>query len=1013
MASVRPSIYIGIGGTGINAVAKTKKMFEDAYGKDTLPHLPVRFVCLDYDKTSATDPKNATDISDDFIKINNIANPRDLYRIQSENGRYKWFFPQNVQFMDDKVSNGAAQVRSYGRFLTEMIMNAVEAKLSTAYKNVKAIQQQLTDATAQIHTVDCHIVMSVAGGTGCGSFLNIAWALRQLFHGDVNIIGYGVLFGVFRSMDVYGNQTPRVVSNSYSAILDLDYLMSASPINPVTVSMNGKEGKLEEPLYNQFYVVDNTTENGKVVKDSNSLCEVISNCLFAAGGAIGDKVDSIMSNVHWRKGHQYNIQPKNGWAQSLGACQIIYNGEALADIYADKAAIEMIRQLVDSDSDVSQRAITWTETAKIREDGNEYNYLTDWIFSPEKINKIKQPNLDIKDSIEDTKSAVERYLQVVPEYPSSKQVTEIKTSIINALNTHTDGIVNSKRGIGNAKQFLESLHSLCVRYKSEMEHEKLEKDTAFKQAKENLDNRGFKDFEEINKRLLTKRSTKEEALDDLVKKPAQKLLRLKAESDRRSDAYTIFSELISVIENLQSRVSSLEEHLKTFAKDITNGLLSKQKASSGSSIFTLDLSSGERVNMPFVSDDVHLTDFIEAMPTSLLDENLSYSDLLEYICHFVRNEKVVGKTRDGKNKFESIDPAPFAQFATYKNKLIDEVIKELKESSPEKYENLKMEIDNYASRLLEINDRGMLTPQGKSPSQLLNKVRYICHYGQKDNMGDPIPITFQSDRQFTDDDNLAFLPIDSDYFKQRMIIYRSDFAVIPYCIKAFSDYIIESEYDTALAQSNSDDSDMPHPHFDKLLFDEMKKKDFKLKPELKNEAMFYWVCGNILDFGWKTTVENVNIMQKDSDGKPTKVDHKEDIEQKKYIRFYKGKYQYWNEGGQAIGGDKWVTINTADRKNAFDRFKSEILPTIKTQLNEKIKEQIRSNGIGFYEQRLQELTCDEKGEIKASYDYIDIFAPGNKNSATLYAGRTQEAAQYDEEWNYIVNELLNTLQNLR
>ena len=69
MASVRPSIYIGIGGTGINAVAKTKKMFEDAYGKDTLPHLPVRFVCLDYDKTSATDPKNATDISDDFIKI--------------------------------------------------------------------------------------------------------------------------------------------------------------------------------------------------------------------------------------------------------------------------------------------------------------------------------------------------------------------------------------------------------------------------------------------------------------------------------------------------------------------------------------------------------------------------------------------------------------------------------------------------------------------------------------------------------------------------------------------------------------------------------------------------------------------------------------------------------------------------------------------------------------------------------------------------------------------------------
>ena len=36
MSSVRPSIYIGIGGTGINAVAKTKKMYEDAFGDDLI-----------------------------------------------------------------------------------------------------------------------------------------------------------------------------------------------------------------------------------------------------------------------------------------------------------------------------------------------------------------------------------------------------------------------------------------------------------------------------------------------------------------------------------------------------------------------------------------------------------------------------------------------------------------------------------------------------------------------------------------------------------------------------------------------------------------------------------------------------------------------------------------------------------------------------------------------------------------------------------------------------------------
>ena len=1013
MSSVRPSLYIGIGGTGINAIAKTKKMFEDAYGKDNLSNLPIRFICLDYDKTAATDPRNATDISDDFLKIDNISNPKDLYRIQSQNGKFKWFFPQNVQFMDDKVSNGAAQVRGYGRFLTEMIMPAIEAKLSSAYKNVKAIQQQLTDQTASIHTIDCHIVMSIAGGTGCGSFLNIAWALRQLFHGDVNIIGYGVLYSVFRAMDIYGNQTPRVVSNSYSAIMDLDYLMSATQVDPIHVTMNGKEGDLIEPLYNQFYVIDNETENGKVVKDCNSLCEVIGNCMFAAGGAIGDKVDSIMSNVHWLKGHQYNISPKNGWVQSLGACQIVYNGEMLADIYADKASVELIRQMLDSDADVSQKAIAWTETAKIREDGDQYNYLTNRIYSLEQIMKLKTPSLESKDALADTKAAVEKYLSAVPEFPTDKQVDEIKDGIVVELKKYVDILINSKNGVGNTKEFLSCLRTLCVGYKAEMEHEKQEFENNVTQTEENLKQRGYKEFDEVNHKLLCSRTTKDETLECCVAKPAQKILKAKAEAARRGAAYSIFGDLIAEIEKMQIVVTTLEDRLQKLLGDITNELLAKQKAASGKSTFQIDLSASERVNLPFNTKDVHLADFITHLPISLLSEQLSMTDLTDYIRHYVRNEQYVSKNREGNNEFAPITPAPFAQFETYKNKLIDEVIAEMRKKDPQAYDKLKMEIENYSSRLLKIDDRGLLNTQSKSPSQLLNKVRYICHYDQKDNMGESVNITFKQDRQFTDDDKVAFLPSDSDYFKQRMIIYRSDFAVLPYCIKAFSDYVVDNEYVSALSLSNSDSSDMPHPHYDKLLFEEMKKKDFKLKPEIKNEAMFYWVCGNILDFGWKTTVETVNIMQKDADGKPIKVDHKEDVEHKKYIRFYKGKYQYWNEGGASVGGDKWETINTIDRKHAFDRFKTEILSSIKSQLNSRIKAQIEANGKGFYEQRINELIYNDKGELKDSYDYIDIEAIGNKNSSTLYAGHTQEATQYDEEWNYICTELLNALQNLK
>lgn len=999
MSSVRPTIYIGLGGTGINAVARTKKMFEDAYGKENISKLPVRFVCIDYDKSARKDPKNATDISADFIDINNVASPRETYRIQHENGKYKWFFPQDVQFMDEKVTSGAAQVRGYGRFLTEMIMTSIEAKLKTAYRNVKNIQQEITDQTQQIHTVDCHIVMSLAGGTGCGSFLNIAWALRQLFQGDVNLIGYGVLYSVFRTMDVYGNQTPRVVSNSYSAILDLDYLMSATEIEPIKVSMNGKDADLTRSLYDQFYVIDNETENGKVVKDVNSICEVIGTCLFASAGVVGDKVDSILSNVHWKKGHQYNIQPKNGWVQGLGACQVVYNGDSLAEIYSGKASIELIKQLLDSDTDSEQRAQNWTETVRIREDGTQFNYLTDSLYGKEKISRVNLPDLDIKDSIPDIKNAVTRYLSNLPDFPTEGNIKFKADKLCEDLESHVKGVLNANHGIGNSLAFLKNLKSLISTYKREMENESESLIKEYTQVQQVLEEKGFKEYEAESKKLFKTRSSKEQDLVSEIAKPAQKILRLKLEAERRRAAASIFSAMISKIDTLEPRINAIKEKLLFLQDGFSALLLEKQRASLSSSVFQIDLSAGERVNMPFDGSDVHVNEYFNLLGgRSLLDIDPASDDLKDSIHCFTHNLNL---------DHQRSETPTFPQYNIYKDKLLDEVIAELKANNPERYADLKNQINNLASRLLVIDDRGMQDVGGRAPSQKLNRVYFICHYEQKNAHGDDVNITFENDPQFTNDDNVAFLKSDSDYFRQRMIFYRADFAVIPYCIDAFSDHIIEKEYLTALSLSSSDNSDLPHPHFDKIIFEEMKKKDFKLKPEIRNEAMFYWVCGNILNFGWESFVESAYIMQKDENGYPVKIDHKEEVSHKKYIRFYKGKYQYWNAGGKSSGiNGNWITINTPDRRNAFNRFKVDYLPGIKSELAKQIKEQLTTNGIGSYELSVKELI--ESGK----FNYIDLEAIGSKNSAVLYSQRTQEAEQYDDEWNYIVNELFNALNNI-
>ena len=86
---IRPSIYIGLGGTGILAISQTKKMYEEEFGVGNIPR-QIAFIAIDFDKASPKDPKLATDISTDFMQIPAGIDPRGFYETGKEQGEYKW-----------------------------------------------------------------------------------------------------------------------------------------------------------------------------------------------------------------------------------------------------------------------------------------------------------------------------------------------------------------------------------------------------------------------------------------------------------------------------------------------------------------------------------------------------------------------------------------------------------------------------------------------------------------------------------------------------------------------------------------------------------------------------------------------------------------------------------------------------------------------------------------------------------------------------------------------------------
>ena len=975
--AIRPSIYIGLGGTGLAAVSYAKKLYEQAYkGVDNIPG-QIAFAAIDFDLAAPEDPNLATDMHDDFLSFANVAaaSPKTLYDVRSQRGDFAWMFPSNTRYLGNRISDGASQVRTYGRFLTEMIQDNIIRRISDCITQVRNIQATLDASEVVNQPIDIHIAMSLAGGTGAGSFLNVAQLIREKYQNQVHIIGYGILHSVFRAMDPSGNKTPRVIANAYSSIMDLDYLMGASSENPIKVSLNGRSRELRQPIYDEFYVIDNETENGKKVDHINKLCEVVGLSMYVSGGEMGNKVRSGASNTGWQQG-SYNITPKLGWVQGLGACQVVYKGQELAEVYSLKAALHLIANLQNISLDVDKAAIDWALENKIREDLN-FDQLIDSIYDLKKVNISPAP-LDTEDSISDIKQAVERYVKSRPQFPDNKVIDTRIESLRKSLQDRVKTLVHAENGVANTKGFLSTLITNLSIYRTEMDTERslCEKNAQDKQVALKKE---YKDYEEYSKKIFKSKKNKAIMLEDGIGKIARDILIDNLEAERRKVAAEIYTNLLTEAGSLHDRIEDLDNKLSALKKQYKDELTSKQNDSAAVHVFEYDLSAQERQTMEFLPDEAFYDGFFNSLGKSIMNVDV--------------NKELHGKIHDYC--------LSLPQAKAYCDKLIVDVVNEL---SDKEYADFKKIVSEKSSRLLRLDDRGQLSEtRGMLPTAMMVQNYLISIYKNDSNQ----KTRLESDRTLLPDIKKEFIFSEFDSMKQKIIFYRSDMAIIPYCIGAFDENTIDREYSVLVRDAMTAGTTSFNPHFDKQIFDTMRSMDFKLKPEMQNEVEFYWVCGNF--FGWTDVTETQYVMEKDSNRKPIKIESKEDVSHTKYIRCYKGKYQVWNEDGTAMTLDgKWTALgNTTQREKAFNYFKTIVFPELRNTLHDKILNDIRSKGKEVYKIMIQSVIDDGMA------DYIDKIACTDKNSLTYFSKQNGETERFVKEWEFIQKDFINSIENFK
>lgn len=788
MRTIRRSVYIGLGGTGVKAIAHVKKMYEDVFG-DNIPN-QIAFVAIDYDVCTLHDDALPTSMVEDFVPLYDLhINFREIYFANKENGFATWMIPENEQYIPNYLGSGASQVRTSGRLITEMLMPNISSRIHGAIQQVMCLN--VLDEEYAVHgdpKIDVHIATSLAGGTGSGSFINVALCVKEKFGSQVNIMGYGVLHGVFRAMDPGTLATPRVRLNSYSAVVDLDYLQSATPLNPVSLNVCGTPRVITDPLFDNFFMIDNVAENGSAIDNVNVLCQSLGSYMFYFGREIGSAVRLSHVIDGWKNGW-YNYRHKTGWVQRLGLCQVVYDGERLAGLYAQKAKIELIRQYLSGGSDVDQMVAEWCESNGLGASAT-HDRLIDVIFSPAEFGNIAYPNLNIEVRYEEMYGELGKYLDNFQNFPTKESLLNLRERILESLNAKVTEILNGVGGVADAQAFLTALAGTCAGYKNEMEVELRYFVNSVLNQEIALDH-ACKEYQDYCRTLFNTKSRKQERLD-CIAACARRVLIEKAEAKRRREALVILLALENEIERALEKVMNLRKSLDVLRETYTADFIQRQNVRSRSyNFFEYDLSVEEGLNMTLSENEISLTDFMSSLTKPFAELTKEEIDL------------ALGAFT-----------ASLPRCELYRTTLINDVIHNL---SAEGYMKLKSAVQSKISPLLRLTYR---LPENMMTSKICAVSIYRNDSQERSRL--------ENDQWlFERGIDCRFIPSDAPEMRQKVVFFRIDSAVIPYCLEAF-DASIEQEYYTCLR--TTPENTRFNPHFDLQIYEDMKRKDFKLRP---------------------------------------------------------------------------------------------------------------------------------------------------------------------------------------
>lgn len=795
---IKRCLFIGLGGTGMNALLRTKKMFVDTYGE--VPPM-IGFLGLDTDSNAY---KKELDSVYGTVKLTPneqmpifVEDARPIYEVNKEH--FSWLPEKNLYALSS-MTLGAGQVRTNGRFAFTVNYKSVENK-------VRSILDSITAATISTNPkyellgnyVEIHMAFSVCGGTGCGTFLNMAYLLKDVAP-QCKLTGYGVLADVFEAMNPA--VMAKVKPNAYGAVQDLDWLMHLG-IGSEKVSLDyitSIKSSNDRP-FNAFYFIDNKNQNGDTYAHIDNLADMLSLAFVTSSGELSNAAASVTDNLekNIREGAM-NIRNKKAWVAGLGICEILYHNKDLQRIYELKAVKRTIERLLNSCVDTDTIVNAWIDSPEINiRENNGQDKVIDYILK-------KEPYpLDAINDLTNARPEIDQY--VLSTLPKDVEITTKLQALINRVDVGLKNLlveeINKECGVHAAEYIILGIIAQVDIFLGEMRQEL----NALKENQPRIISAldiNISQLSEYNSKFLKTKSNLENYKNDVID-VAMNLAMNKREIIRRDAAITFYTDLKNKLYNANTKITNIKNALHAIISKCTQDLsMIQNRIGRNTQTFQIDLATNT-INSVFIDDvDIQIPDFIKMLTSvnGIYDFDAMHSD--ELYSTFQKYSSSLNKSRK------------------YGNVTIDDVIDKMTE------QDFNQLINDAVTKSMPLF---RYSYKGHTPTQM----PALCYYiGVPDKLQSRLNKEdyFKNHLQNQGSVTVDFANIGMD---DRIIIY-CQLGVLPaYAISALSTY--KEKYERCMDENC-------HCHFDLSIYNKMQRDNYDLEPAASvDDTLELWVKG--------------------------------------------------------------------------------------------------------------------------------------------------------------------------